>query len=244
VYLRRPAGRRLVERVALFCTRPWAIFLLSLPVALIEAAHRFEITGGWSRYAYVPFILYGYLFAADSRFGQALQRQRTRALVLGIVTFLIYMGGQGMLVQVGSVDPFTGRDLASLSVRWVKGLAGWFWVAAIMGLAGHMSQRGARRRQRAPEVSRDLPSQPDGGRSRPSLVDRAGAYARDAQLPFYVLHYAPVVAIGHYVVQWPISALVKYLVIALSSLAVTLVLYDIGVRRTRVTRFLFGMRDR
>ena len=58
------------------------------------------------------------------------------------------------------------------------------------------------------------------------------------------LHYGPVVVIGHYVVQWPTSALIKYLVIALSSLVVTLALYDIGVRRTRVTRFLFGMRDR
>jgi glucan biosynthesis protein C len=75
-------------------------------------------------------------------------------------------------------------------------------------------------------------------------MDRVGEYAREAQLPFYVLHYAPVVVIGHYVVQWPTGALVKYLVIALSSLVATLVLYDIGVRRTRVTRFLFGMRHR
>ena len=36
----------------------------------------------------------------------------------------------------------------------------------------------------------------------------------------------------------------KYLVICLSTLAVTLLLYDIGVRRTRLTRFLFGMRPR
>jgi hypothetical protein len=74
-------------------------------------------------------------------------------------------------------------------------------------------------------------------------VARIGEYANDAQLPFYVLHYAPVVVIGFYVVQWPVSALVKYLVIALSSLVVTLVLYDIGVRRTTVTRFLFGVKE-
>jgi hypothetical protein len=244
VYLRRTAGRRLVERVALFCTRPWAIFLLSLPVAVIEAAHQFEITGGWSRYAYIPFIMYGFLFAADARFGQALQRQRKRSVVLGILTFLVYMVGQGMLSQVWGVDPFTGRDVASVSVRWVKGVSGWFWVAAIMGLAGHMSQRDTRQRQRAPEGVRDLHPQPGDGRSEPSVVARIGEYANDAQLPFYVLHYAPVVVIGFYVVQWPVSALVKYLVIALSSLVVTLVLYDIGVRRTRVTRFLFGVKEK
>jgi glucan biosynthesis protein C len=213
-------------------------------MALTEAAHRFEITGGWSRYAYIPFIVYGFLFAADRQFGQALQRQRKRAVILGIVTFMLYMGGQGMLLRGGEVDPFTGRDLASVLVRFVKGMDGWFWVAAIMGLAGHMSQRGTRQRQRAPEAPGDTPPQPLDQPRRPSLMDRVGEYAHDAQLPFYVLHYAPVVVIGYYVVQWPISALVKYVAITLSSLVVTLVLYDIGVRRTGVTRFLFGMRPK
>jgi len=34
--------------------------------------------------------------------------------------------------------------------------------------------------------------------------------------------------------------MVKYVAISLSSLAATLVLYDIGARRTRLTRFLLG----
>jgi hypothetical protein len=104
LYLRRPTGRPIVERVALFLARPWAIFLLALPVALIESAHQFESTGGWSRYTYILFILYGFLIAADSRIGQALQRQKSRALALGIVAFLIYMGGQGMLLRAGGTS--------------------------------------------------------------------------------------------------------------------------------------------
>jgi hypothetical protein len=35
---------------------------------------------------------------------------------------------------------------------------------------------------------------------------------------------------------------VKYAVIVVGSLAVILVVYEYAVRRTRVTRFLFGMR--
>jgi hypothetical protein len=35
---------------------------------------------------------------------------------------------------------------------------------------------------------------------------------------------------------------VKFLVIVLSALIVTLLVYDIGVRRTRPTRFLFGLK--
>ena len=47
--------------------------------------------------------------------------------------------------------------------------------------------------------------------------------------------------IGFYVVQWEVPTLVKYLVISFTALVVTLVLYDVGVRRTAVTRVLFGI---
>jgi hypothetical protein len=46
------------------------------------------------------------------------------------------------------------------------------------------------------------------------------------------------------VVQWEVNALIKYIVVSLSALVVTLVVYDIGIKRTRLTRFLFGMRLR
>jgi glucan biosynthesis protein C len=59
-----------------------------------------------------------------------------------------------------------------------------------------------------------------------------------------------IVVIGFYVVQWDASAalgtgasvLVKYVTIAVASFVTTTILYDLLVRRTNVTRFLFGMR--
>jgi hypothetical protein len=38
--------------------------------------------------------------------------------------------------------------------------------------------------------------------------------------------------------------LLKYVVISLSTLVITLVVYDVGVRRTRLTRFLFGTKQK
>jgi glucan biosynthesis protein C len=61
----RGGGRQLLERLAAFCARPWAILLLGLPVAVIEAALGTEESGGWNRCAYLPFLLYGFLLAAD-----------------------------------------------------------------------------------------------------------------------------------------------------------------------------------
>jgi hypothetical protein len=59
-----------------------------------------------------------------------------------------------------------------------------------------------------------------------------------------------IVVIGSYLVQWDTSAalgagasvLVKYVTIAVASFVTTTILYDLLVRRTNVTRFLFGMR--
>jgi hypothetical protein len=51
-----------------------------------------------------------------------------------------------------------------------------------------------------------------------------------------------IVVIGFYVVQWQVGTLVKYLVISCAALLVTLLLYDLGVPRTAVTRLRFGMK--
>ncbi|HEX2156557.1 MAG TPA: acyltransferase, partial [Actinomycetes bacterium] len=65
----------------------------------------------------------------------------------------------------------------------------------------------------------------------------------DAVLPFYVLHETVVVAIAYGVLNWQVAAGVKYLVISTASLAATLALYELGVRRHPVTRLLFGLRS-
>ena len=66
-------------------------------------------------------------------------------------------------------------------------------------------------------------------------------YASRAAYPFYILHQTVIVVIGHYVVQWQANLWAKYIVIAVSALLVTVLLYDLCVKRTRATRFLFGM---
>jgi glucan biosynthesis protein C len=50
------------------------------------------------------------------------------------------------------------------------------------------------------------------------------------------------VPVGFYMVQWNADVLVKFLVIAVCSLVAIIGLYDLLVRRTNVTRLLFGMK--
>jgi glucan biosynthesis protein C len=105
-------------------------------------------------------------------------------------------------------------------------------VVAIVGLAGSRTQR--RRRS---------PAQPASQRAaRPGLLHHLGAYANEAVLPFYVLHETVIVVVAYLVLSWPVAAGVQYGVIALISLAATLLAYDLGVRRSPLTRFLFGLK--
>jgi hypothetical protein len=69
-------------------------------------------------------------------------------------------------------------------------------------------------------------------------------YANEAVLPFYILHQTVILLIGFYIVQWNAGMLSKYFLISTISLVATIALYDLCVRRTNVTRFLFGMRPK
>jgi hypothetical protein len=242
LYLRRSAGRGPMEWVMARCHGARGFVAFALPIALVEGSLGTWDLGGWNSYAYLLFLLYGYLVAADRRLNEALMRNWKQALVIGMmalpVLFLIAhydLGGAGRLL---------GADYHPWSVVWrlLRAVAGLAWICALFGLAA--------------SLVRFLP-----GRGEPSLAVvgigtetarpsgdtfayRVTRYAGEAVLPFYILHNLPVVVIGYHVAHWSIAALLKYLTICLASLVATLVLYDICVRRTDVTRVLFGMRRR
>lgn len=92
----------------------------------------------------------------------------------------------------------------------------WFWLVAVLGY----SQRYL------------------------DFTNRAQQYANEAAYPFYILHQTVIIVIGYWVVRWEANLWVKYCVIALGAFAMTLFLYDVCVKRTNVTRFLFGMKLR
>ena len=229
-YLRKPKGRRIIDRLAERSNHLWVIVVAGLPFAVLEAALRSEEDwGGWNRYSYAVFLLYGYVLATDRKFGQAFRRHRKSVLIMGVVTFLVV----GALFATGSenegVDLLRDYDVAGVVMRTFKGASGWFWVVAIMAFAAGSGKQG----QATTPAHRGA-----------TVFDRVGVYTAEAVLPFYVLHQTVIVMLGFYVVGWPINAALKYLIICALSLAVIFAIYDLGVRRTRATRFLFGMKPR
>jgi glucan biosynthesis protein C len=233
VFLRRPGGRRLLERLAGVLARPGTILLLALPLVAVEVPLGSEVgLAAWNRYSYALFLAYGYLAAAGPAIADTFDRHWRPALALAVVLF-VAGGAAYAAAEAGGGDPFVDTDLASVIFRMLKTVDGWLWVIAILGTA----RSGLARISRAAAAT----ASSDGSAGR-SWLRRLGRYSNEAVLPFYVLHETVIVVVAYVVLTWRTGAGLQYCLIVLASLAATLLLYDLGVRRTRLTRFLFGLK--
>jgi hypothetical protein len=153
-----------------------------------------------------------------------MRRDAGLAAGLGLALFLV--GLPGFMAAGG--DPFTDLTPLAMGVRALYGATGWLWLVAILGLLDRRLSRP------------DGQEAPEGRRA--GRVRRFYGYLAVAALPFYILHQPIVVGVAYGVVRWDAPMLVKYGTIVLASLVLTVAAYDLLVRRTRVTRFLFGLR--
>jgi len=68
------------------------------------------------------------------------------------------------------------------------------------------------------------------------------AYAREAVLPFFMLHQPAIVVVAFFVVQWDAALLLKLVPVVLVSFALAMGAYEGVIHRVRPLRALFGMR--
>ncbi len=67
-------------------------------------------------------------------------------------------------------------------------------------------------------------------------------HASEAIYPFYLLHQPVIVVTGYFIIQLEIPALLKALIILLSSFTVTVTIYWYLIRRFNILRIIFGMK--
>ena len=67
-------------------------------------------------------------------------------------------------------------------------------------------------------------------------------YANQAVLPFYILHQTVIVVLGYLIKDWQWVVFLKYLFLVGTSFVIIMLLYEFGVKRVKVLRFLFGMK--
>jgi peptidoglycan/LPS O-acetylase OafA/YrhL len=107
-------------------------------------------------------------------------------------------------------------DGSRLLVHLAYYLSRWCWVVAILGFGHHYLNKGSRLLR----------------------------YLGQAGYPFYILHLPVNTIVGYFVIQWPVSIAVKFLVINVLTIVATFAVYEVLVRRIGVMRFLFGMKPK
>ena len=222
-WLPRERVRIIGDRVAEATLRRRGLVLLpALAFAAICAFARLEEEyAGWHRWSYLLFFVAGFVLAADDRFRTVMRRDAGIAAWLGALLFAA--AGPGFAL---ADEPFTEMTALATVSRALFGAAGWCLVVAIPGLLD----------RRRPEQPRAAPN------PAPTTRRRLYGYLAAAVLPLYVLHQPIVVAVAYFVVGWSAPILVEYAVLVVIALILTLTAYELLVRRTRATRFLFGMR--
>jgi hypothetical protein len=232
-WLQRPPGTSVTRWLGRFAERHGFAVLCAAAVPLMAAEAVFGPdgnTGGWERLAYVFPFLYGFVIASQPQLEAVLRRFRWQALALGCAA-------TGALGAWAAGTTGSGGTLgAGVPAGWsaLQGLAGWMWVAAIMGFGGALAVR-----HRPGAGAAGSAAARPGGR-----LGRAARYGNEAVLPFYVLHEPVIVAAAWLIVRWHAPSLAQYLTLVVLSFAATLGLYEALVRRFRLTRVLFGLKPR
>jgi hypothetical protein len=161
---------------------------------------------------YACFFVIGYIIAADDRFTETIKRCGWLYPALWIGVYVV-MGG--LLYFVLGFDPSPGHGVSLLYVIWQTGgsVVVWSAVVSIVSLgARHLN-----------------------------FNNKLLAYGNEAVLPFYLFHQTIILIVGWFVLPWDIHNGFKYLVIALVSFSLILILYEAFVRHVGFMRFLFGM---
>jgi len=211
-YLREKGDK--ISKLATLCNRRGGIFLLAIPLIIVDLAAipPFFIFpsgyGGWKLPTYLTFFILAYVVASDSQFIQSIDKNGLIALIIGIVTSVLII----VAFVIGGVEFFaTTSGYLLTTPLWA--FNGWCWMVAILFL----------------------------GRKFLSFNHKFLGFSNELVLPFYILHQTAIVAVAFFVVGMTTIVIVKYLIIAFAAFAIISLLL-IPIRQINVLRFLFGMR--
>lgn len=221
-YIKSEPGRRLLSKFAGWCGKWGGIFLFLIPITLVRIffTHLFEGYHSWAYFFfYAVFFLIGYVIPADERFTKGIKKAGWLCLALGIIGIVSEFGIIFVLkYNYLNIHHKGGETFSFMYILFsvLICIASWSWIVFILSLgAKYLNQPG-----------RTLP------------------YCNEAVLPFYILHQTVLLCVGWFVISWDIGMVPKFLIIAVSSFVLIMILYEVLVRHFNVMRFLFGMRPK
>lgn len=225
LWLQDSRGRQLIANLADMCERHrGVVFLLAVPLGLVLVAlgwqwQVWEIAAPPDRINvlaqtafYLVIYMYGFLLYSDERLRRVVRRDGLLALALVVPAF--------MLTQIpGLGNQALAHDYSAVGIlaAFVRGLAAWLCVLAVIGLSLRLF----------------------------TFTNRLGQYLEQASYPFYVLHMAVLCLVGLPILAGATTyPILRYLAIVVLTYAATFGVYELVICRVPFVRMLFGLRSK
>jgi hypothetical protein len=216
LYLRRGNGQPIIPRLAAFVEKPWTIFLFALPIVLVEVTLRARWPGGRLIIVddWATFFCYLVLFIYGFVIfsNDRFRRAIERHRKSALIAGIITSMAHLIVTFVSGI-PVRGYNLHWTLFMVLRGFNIWFWCVAVLGF----------------------------GSKYLDFRHKLLPYVNEAVYPVYVLHLPIATIIAYHVVHWPIGVPAQFAIITLSTLVTAVLIYEC-IRRTKVTRFLFGLK--
>jgi len=219
IQMRTERNRERLSSLAAFFKKPGAIYLLIIPIIVIEFLDPFTQVmidlgpggmrqGGWHILSYLVFLIYGYIFASNSRFEDILEKHSFPALLIAIFLGIILVPIWIALTAAGLLN-LLGAPPALFLLMTVYC---WSMIIVIISF----------------------------GKRRLSFNHKWLKFLNRIAMPFYILHYVVSIPVQFYVVALPLGIIEKFLLINGISFVIIIGLALI-IRQFNPLRFLFGM---
>jgi peptidoglycan/LPS O-acetylase OafA/YrhL len=216
MWLKKKPGQGFLAWMAKLCELRGGILLFIIPLAVIKIplANFFPLEHDWADFMFqMGFFALGYILFTDERFTRCIRRDWWILLSVGTA---IVLGLLGMYLA----------GVPVMTWNYTPGIPQYHLLQFIISVIA---------------VCYSLTMLFVGMRFL-DFSNKVLRYGQEAALPFFVLHQPVIIVIAFFVVQWEAGILIKLPIVVLSSFAVSIGLYALIIKRTKVLRLVFGMK--
>lgn len=199
-----------------YLEKPGAIFLPAVPLALIEGALRPHWAGFQNLYDdWANVLLYFTCFVYGFVYCSNLRIELVIVRYRSVM-FAIAILSMSILfsLQMSDVLPMRSYSVSYVLYQMFRGFNSWCWVLTLLAL----------------------------GRRYLSFEHKFLVYFSQASYPVFLLHQSVLVVVSFYIVQCSFNSTEKFWLISTITILITIVLYDLLIKRFNFLRFLFGLK--
>jgi fucose 4-O-acetylase-like acetyltransferase len=205
-------GSRFTGSIVNIVSKRMGVIVFLIPLAVIQIVLNpiFPSQNDWADFLYqFMFFVYGYILFSDQRLLKSLKKDWLLVFLLSLISSVLVLTS----VVSGFSDSISvPQTFTDVLVRWgVYSINSWFWIISLIIF----------------------------GMNYLDYEDDWLKYGKQAVMPVYLVHHPVIIAISFYVVQWDVSAVVKFLCVIIGSFVVILGIFEYLVKRMSFLQNLF-----